>query len=89
MAKNKHGKIESVKSEEYDDIKEKHPQATEQQLRDLRLCALRVRENYRQQELRTGKRKELSERDRVTIAVPVFVFTVLIICGLIYSLFHQ
>lgn len=73
--------------DEYDDIKNRHPKASPQQLRELRLCALRARENYRTQELRAGTRKALTEKHWLIIAAPVIVTVIAVIGGLIYGIF--
>lgn len=70
---------------EYDDIKNRHPRASAKQLRELRLCALRVRENYRTQVLRSGTRKELAKRDWLVIVGLIIMILVLVVSGLIYG----
>jgi hypothetical protein len=75
--------------EEYDDIKNRHPLTSETQLRELRLCALRVLENYRTQELKTGKRKNLTGCNQRAIAVLIIIFVIVIISGLIYGYFAK
>ncbi len=73
--------------DEYDGIKNRHPQASAKQLRELRLCALHMRESYRKQRLEAGARKELSKRDWIVIAVPIAITLILVIGGLIYNIF--
>lgn len=68
--------------EEYEAIGSSHPQASPESLRELRLCALRVRENYRKQFLLTGERKKLTQRDMIVIAVPSILLIAVIVYGL-------
>lgn len=71
--------------DKYDDIKKCHPKVSAKQLRELRLCALRVRENYRTQVLRSGTRKELAKRDWLVIVGLIIMILVLVVSGLIYG----
>lgn len=71
--------------EEYEAIGSSHPQASPESLRELRLCALRVRENYRKQALLTKEGKKLTQRDMVVIAVPSILLIAVIIYGFIVT----
>lgn len=70
-----------LEKEVYDKIKTDHPDASTEELRTLRLQALRKREDDRKKALEGGTRKKLFRKDWFPVAAPVIVIVAMIWYG--------